>query len=321
MCSGIKPSGRSNSCRRIRLVSSDFENEFQKSIIEKPLTPEGTGAGMLLCKCYSSRLPDDMLLCLLAGGQISSSGPIHYHLHGLRCHMLIYTINGSAKYTCGHSIKQLERDTVYFTAADSEFSIEQTSPVWDFYIGYISGRTAASYCDILEQGGSGLVRIPPLSSVQSFADQLSCLPEVSDIRESLYINRLLTGLLSEICVIASGTSADDPDIPIYIRQMRSEMDEHCSSDFTLAGFEKKYGKSRYRLCHEFTKYCGMPPIRYLINVRMRTARHLLTTTEMSVREIGSAVGIDDTNHFISLFRRINGMTPLVYRRQSADSPE
>lgn len=303
------------------MVNSDFENEFQKSIIEKPLTPEGTGAGMLLGKCYSCRLPDDMLLSLLAWGQIKSSGPIHYHLHGLKCHMIIYTVDGSAKYSCGHKVKLLERDTVFFAAADNEFNIEQTSPDWHFYIGYIGGMAAASYCGILEQSGSQLISIPPMSSVQSFADQLSCLPEVTGIRESLYINRLLTGLLSEICVIASGTSADNADIPIYIRQMRTEMDEHCASDYTLDDFEAKYGKSKYRLCHEFTRYCGMPPVRYLINVRIRTARHLLTTTDMTVREIGSAVGIDDTNHFINLFRRINGMTPLVYRQHSADSPE
>ena len=303
------------------MKKTGFENEFQKSIIERPLTPEGTGADMLLGKCYSVYLPDDMLLALLAGGSIDSPGPVFYHVHGLSCHILIYTTNGSARYSNSNAAWMLERNTVFFISADSGFTIEQTSPEWDFCIGYIRGNTALTFENILACNGSPLVTVTPLSPIPSYADQLSCLPEVTGINESLYINRLLTGILSEMCTISSVESEGNTKVPIYIKQMRSEMDEHYSSDFSLGGFEKEYSKSKYRLCHEFTGYYGISPMQYLINVRIRAARHLLTTSDMSVHEISSAVGIDDTNHFICLFRRINGMTPLVYRRQTTGSPE
>ncbi len=303
------------------MKKTSFENEFQKSIIERPLTPEGTGADMLLGRCYSVYLPDGMLLALLAGGSSDSLGPVFYHMRGLSCHILIYTAKGSARYSNSQTTWILEQNTVFFISANSEFIIEQISPEWDFYIGYIRGNTAYTFEGILAHNNSPLITVTPLSPIPSYTDQLSCLPEITGINESLYINKLLTGVLSEVCTISSGESTGNTRVPIYIKQMRSEMDEHYSSEFSLNGFEKEYNKSKYRLCHEFTRYYGISPMQYLISVRIRIARHLLATTDISIHEIGSTVGIDDANHFISLFRRINGVTPLVYRRQTTGSPE
>ena len=296
--------------------NTDFENRFQKSIIEKPLTPEGKNSDLLLGKRYSFDAPDDMLPMLLAGSRIVSPGPIYYHMRGLDCHIFIYTISGSARYSYSHKQLSLKQNSLLFINADSEFSIEQTSSNWDFYIGYIDGKTACTYDGFLRAHGGSVIKVTPLSPIPAYIDQLSCIPDVGDISSVFYASRLITCILTEACLSVIDDSSENTNIPIYIKQMRAEMESGYKKEFTLEMFESEFKKSRYRLCHEFTKYYGISPIRFLNDIRIASARHLLATTDMSVQEIGFEVGINDTNHLISLFKRANGVTPLVYRRQT-----
>ena len=52
--------------------------------------------------------------------------------------------------------------------------------------------------------------------------------------------------------------------------------------------------------------------------RMRKAAHLLLYTDMTVKEIGSAVGYSNPNYFGKVFHRIYEMTPTEYREQKRD---
>lgn len=58
-----------------------------------------------------------------------------------------------------------------------------------------------------------------------------------------------------------------------------------------------------------------PPLQYLNEKRVDAAKELLLTTDYRIHEIGSIVGIDNTNHFIYLFKKFTGMTPLTFRRK------
>ena len=43
-------------------------------------------------------------------------------------------------------------------------------------------------------------------------------------------------------------------------------------------------------------------------------RRLLLETEQDIGEIGEAVSYVDTGYFIRQFKKLNGVTPLAYRR-------
>lgn len=59
------------------------------------------------------------------------------------------------------------------------------------------------------------------------------------------------------------------------------------------------------------------PAQYLNKRRIEVAKHLLITTDYRIHEVGSMVGIDNTNHFITLFRKYTGATPLEYKQRLA----
>jgi AraC-like DNA-binding protein len=54
---------------------------------------------------------------------------------------------------------------------------------------------------------------------------------------------------------------------------------------------------------------GLPPRRYLKQLRLEEARRLLLTSRLSVKEAAWAVGLTDDSHFIREFGRAFGSPP------------
>ncbi|MEK6304624.1 MAG: helix-turn-helix domain-containing protein [Acidobacteriota bacterium] len=68
------------------------------------------------------------------------------------------------------------------------------------------------------------------------------------------------------------------------------------------------------LCRLFKSQTGISPGEYLRRLRMETARHLLSTSVLSVKQIMAAAGYNSKSHFVRHFRRSFGLTPSEYRR-------
>lgn len=68
----------------------------------------------------------------------------------------------------------------------------------------------------------------------------------------------------------------------------------------------------------FKAHTGVSPNDYIINQRISEASHLLTQTEMPVRDIAFAVGYGDQYYFSRIYKKKMGVTPLKYRRVSRE---
>ena len=73
------------------------------------------------------------------------------------------------------------------------------------------------------------------------------------------------------------------------------------------------GKTKlYALCQ---KRYHMTPMQLLEQIRISSAQELLHTSHESVKVIAAAVGFEDPNYFVKVFRKWRGCTPTQYRRR------
>jgi AraC family transcriptional regulator, regulatory protein of adaptative response / methylphosphotriester-DNA alkyltransferase methyltransferase len=63
----------------------------------------------------------------------------------------------------------------------------------------------------------------------------------------------------------------------------------------------------------FKTLTGVTPSVYLQFVRIYKGAELLTNTNLSVSDISYKVGVEDSNYFARLFKKITGITPIAYR--------
>jgi AraC family transcriptional regulator len=73
--------------------------------------------------------------------------------------------------------------------------------------------------------------------------------------------------------------------------------------------------SPYHLTRVFKKATGISPHQYLVQVRVNSARSLLTAGagDRSLAEIAAAVGFADQSHLTRHFKRMLGITPKQLR--------
>jgi AraC-like DNA-binding protein len=103
-------------------------------------------------------------------------------------------------------------------------------------------------------------------------------------------------------------------IPSYILQIRNLFDKEYYNSFNLDDLSTKFHVSKYTLSKEFQSFFHIPPIEYLIQKRINIAKTLLMNTNFTINEVAARVGIYNTTHFINLFKKRVGVTPLQYRK-------
>ncbi|MDR3219454.1 MAG: AraC family transcriptional regulator [Dysgonamonadaceae bacterium] len=63
----------------------------------------------------------------------------------------------------------------------------------------------------------------------------------------------------------------------------------------------------------FKQYTGFAPNQYLLELRVRKSKELLTNTHLSIKEIAYTTGFDNADHFCTFFKKKAQMTPVTYR--------
>ena len=123
-------------------------------------------------------------------------------------------------------------------------------------------------------------------------------------------------LLTELLERPFGRKKEKETKEMVITEVVSFMEQNFTAPFTLEELAERSGISRYYFAHEFTRYMGVPPMAYLMKLRIGHAKILLESTELPVSQIAEAVGIGDINHFYRQFRKYEGMTPGNFRKLS-----
>lgn len=116
----------------------------------------------------------------------------------------------------------------------------------------------------------------------------------------------------------------------YIRSLRSAHAEHKEMRAAVAYIRENYWKDlnmamaanhvslNYAYFGQlFKEYTGESFVSYLRRVRVEKAKELLVHTDAKVYEIAQRVGFDNVKHFNRVFKELEGITALEYRRRHA----
>ena len=211
-----------------------------------------------------------------------------------------------------HSLKKY---SLFFFPLSKRWRLCLENAPWKFYIFFLSGVSVSYYNKLF----SDSAKEPFLISASSMLPlHLSHLYDaLSDCNhDPLWLSEQLTSLLCLTIKEARchAQSSLPYMIPSYLISIRNSFHKNFAKPFSLAELETQYEISRFRIAHEFTAAFGQSPIAYLNGLRLQKACELLTRGDDRIGEISTAVGFENANHFINLFRRQYGMTPGTYRK-------
>lgn len=101
--------------------------------------------------------------------------------------------------------------------------------------------------------------------------------------------------------------------PTLFTQIENELISSVYTTVDLNKLAKRLFISRAHLIRIFKQYKGITPYQFLLNEKIKTAKALLATTEMSVKSISEKLCFADEHYFSHLFKQKTGLSPLKYK--------
>ena len=300
----------------------DFVKIFSDTVSQKRTYTPGIKPMKLIPNQYSYRyLPFsetecDSFLHLLAGGRPSINSPFSFSFLPLECHMLLYTESGSGKLSYAGVSTALKKQHLLLFDCRQHFSIQSDSLSWQFKIFFLAGKHLSIYGTQLETLKAPCFFLEDYSPVHRQLARLLAIETTIRLNQLVQMNQLLTDVFSSLYLSAyqDCQTSQIAGAPAYLIELKDYFDHHYKKSFSLDACQEHYKISKYRICREFSKYFGEPPLHYRNQKRLEAAKELLLTTELNVHEISSMVGFENVNHFIKLFKKENGNTPNTFKQ-------
>jgi AraC-like DNA-binding protein len=100
-----------------------------------------------------------------------------------------------------------------------------------------------------------------------------------------------------------------------LRPLFRYLGENCGNQVQVREASRICGMSESHFMSLFKRVTGLSFVTYLNHFRVERAQALLAKTDESMAAISQLVGFCDQSYFGTVFRRIVGMTPAIYRRR------
>lgn len=102
----------------------------------------------------------------------------------------------------------------------------------------------------------------------------------------------------------------------YVKEALNYIEQNFQNDITIEGIAAFCGLNRSYFGRIFKDTIGRSPQEFLMNYRMVKAAELLKLTELSIGDIGNAVGYTNQLHFSRAFKTVYGISPREWRNKN-----
>lgn len=151
-----------------------------------------------------------------------------------------------------------------------------------------------------------------LAQAKALIDDLGKSPDRADWENQAEQEMRFMQLLVLLRRGCSELPGDDQDG--RMRGLLNWLAEHFSEEIDWEALATRFSLSLRTLHRQLKQQTGSTPQRYLNQLRLLQARHLLRHSEMRITDIAYQCGFGDSNHFSTLFKREFGTSPRTIRQ-------
>jgi YesN/AraC family two-component response regulator len=231
---------------------------------------------------YKYTLKDNQYLILLAG---------HRHRGFKKCETPVsyYWCHFKMKEDDYRIINKPELSQVFSASAENHFS--------QFYV-------LPEYGDLLDNGRAVQIfrQLLDIARGDHYSDQL---PN--------YALSLLAMEISHEYIKQNYSSSNNKEINPKMEKVIEWIRVNYSLHLSLERIAKNFRYNRAYLTVAFSKYTGIPLMKYITQVRIEAAKKMLLQSQDSVKEIAWKIGYNDEKLFMKHFKRLEDSTPTTFR--------
>ncbi len=180
-------------------------------------------------------------------------------------------------------------------------SLSERMVKWEAMIG---GNASGAYYDLItgRWGNTFQVRGEIKSVLERMKDEMSGL-----VPDDHHISLLIHTLFA--CLAGGKMQTLSEPIKNAVAYINGNYGKHLQIQ-DIAAYS---GLSRSYFTRLFKSETGYSPYDYILNVRVKSAKDMLTRGTMKVSKIAQLCGFVNSSHFVKVFREVTGQTPAEFR--------
>ena len=248
-------------------------------------------------------------------GYFRTSAPYFTERENLDSFLLIFTLSGKGRLKIRDREYLISSgDTALINCNEHHYYECVPGNEWEFLWVHFNGPTALGYYNIFAENGYRIICGMDSSFMELNLWRIISLTRDKDLHGEITISGIIAHLLTEILVKNNEDMLGLGTMPEYIKEALLIMEKEYADPLSLESLSDRVSMNKYYFAKQFKRYLGITPNEYLINLRVNHAKELLRYSQSSVEEISYSCGFNYTSHFVNTFRKKEGVTPLVFRR-------
>lgn len=146
------------------------------------------------------------------------------------------------------------------------------------------------------------------ADLSTLDDTVRCLPVLTKIQCAAAFSLMLE--------VISGQQIIKKEYDTVCEAAEKYIVSHIEDDINISTLCRHLNLPQQRIRRHIAESTGMTVGNYITELKIEKAQELLYSTDMSVSEIASAVGIPDFNYFSRVFKKKVGSTPMFFRKNN-----
>ncbi len=276
-------------------------------------------------------------------GQLLSPAGFLHHRRNFAYHVLILVTEGTLFINANHVAHKVVAGQYIFLKAGEEHFGERPSEgklsyLWvhfqaDAPMEELRGKAVPEQAPALPQAATaGLADVPPRAAEEAYMYQFPETGHLPDMGRAAQLFRQLMDVSFEegaytqnmsdyamsllLMEISRGYAqpAGAPDkLPEAVISAREWIKNHYYHPFEVSELAEILGYRADYLSSLFKRQMGVSIVRYANQIRIRTAKTLLSNYDVTIKEAAYSCGFSDEKYFMKVFKQMEGITPAQYR--------
>ena len=160
-----------------------------------------------------------------------------------------------------------------------------------------------------------VIHLDDIEKIEKLFKKFTTLNKSNDLSDKLTVKAIGFELLSNYVKLSSDSGVDVVSVSSEtVDGILRYVNKNLSADLTDKALAEKFFMHKNHLVKIFSSKVGMSPSKYVTATRMQTAKRLLESTDLTVREISFQIGLKDETHLSKLFQKHYNMSPAKYRK-------
>lgn len=234
----------------------------------------------------------------------------------IKGYLFQYTLKGHGIFETNNQVYRIEPGQAFFVEIpdDEKYycpdNIDEEG--WQILYIHFEGTAIKPYYDKIIRKMGKIITLSENSSVIQYL-----LKFHENLSNGMHIQPFVGSemVFHFLCLLCSKVAYNQEDYSTRTRIAIDKMEREFSKLDGINITAEEFGISLSHFTREFTKETGINPIKYLTNIRMQNAMHLLQNTELSVNEIALKCGFSCGNYFSKSFKKNTQLTPYQFRNE------